>query len=269
MHLGATLRLLRVGSGFGLRELAQRLGVSSAYLSRVENGIDPIPTPERLADIARVLDVPVALLLDLGHRVSPFVLRYAEQRPQAASLFLELARRDLDEAQLAEVRQFVARRFPHRGPLPRQALALAPLLGPRAVVLQLACDTLDEAVEVACTRFDPGPLERRTLPALFTSLDAAPVGAEVAVPFAIAPGVTMQAVLVTLARPLRVRTVDELPVSTVVVLLAAERSTAHVARIAQVARLAARGLASELRGLRQADQARARLAALEAAEREA
>ncbi|MDP1823229.1 MAG: helix-turn-helix domain-containing protein [Archangium sp.] len=267
MHLGATLRLLRVGSGFGLRELAQRLGVSSAYLSRVENGIDPVPTEERLADIARELDVPVALLLDTAHRVSPFVLRYAEQRPQAASLFLELARRDLDEPQLAEVRQFIARRFPRRGRIARHELALAPLLGPRAVVLELECDDLEEAVEIGCARFDPGTLERRALPALFTSLDSAPVGAQVAVPFALAPAVEAQAVLVTLARPLRLPTMDELPVTTVVLLLAPSRSTAHLARIAHVARLAARGLAGELRGLHETEQARERLAALEADER--
>lgn len=267
MHLGATLRLLRLGSGFGLRELAQRLGVSSAYLSRVENGIDPVPTEERLADIARELDVPVALLLDTAHRVSPFVLRYAEQRPQAASLFLELARRDLDEAQLAEVRQFIARRFPRRGRVGKNELALSPLLAPRQVLLQLDCDDLEEAVAIGCTRFEPGALARSALPSLFGSLELAAVGAGVAVPFALAPGVATQAVLVTLASPLRGATIDETPVTTVVLLLSSARSTSHVGRIAHVARLAARGLASELRDLEEPEQALARVAALEEDER--
>jgi transcriptional regulator with XRE-family HTH domain len=43
MDFGATLRLLRLGSGLSLRDLARRLGVSSTYLSRVENGLDPVP----------------------------------------------------------------------------------------------------------------------------------------------------------------------------------------------------------------------------------
>ena len=33
MHFGATLRLLRMESGISLRALAQRVGVSGAYLS--------------------------------------------------------------------------------------------------------------------------------------------------------------------------------------------------------------------------------------------
>ena len=45
LNLGATLRLLRVEAGLSLRELAARVGVSTAYLSRVENGHDAAPTP--------------------------------------------------------------------------------------------------------------------------------------------------------------------------------------------------------------------------------
>lgn len=45
MHLGATLRLLRTDAGLSLRDLARRIGVSSAYLSRVENGVDAPPRP--------------------------------------------------------------------------------------------------------------------------------------------------------------------------------------------------------------------------------
>lgn len=47
-QFGAALRLLRVEAGLSLRALAQRIGVSSAYLSRVEHGHDAIPTPDRL-----------------------------------------------------------------------------------------------------------------------------------------------------------------------------------------------------------------------------
>jgi PTS system nitrogen regulatory IIA component len=57
MHFGFTLRLMRTTAGFSLRELAARVGVSSAYLSRVEHGHDPIPTLDRLASIARCLRV--------------------------------------------------------------------------------------------------------------------------------------------------------------------------------------------------------------------
>ena len=114
MHLGATIRLLRVDAGLSLRDLARRIGVSSAYLSRVENGLDAAPTPERLAAIARELDVPPALLVDVTHRVSPFVAHYLEQVPGASMLFLELARRNLSGHQLARVREFLDSEFPVR-----------------------------------------------------------------------------------------------------------------------------------------------------------
>src|SRR4051812_33856720 len=105
MHLGATLRLLRVENGFGLRDLARRLGVSSAYLSRVENGLDPVPTPDRLEAIARERDLPPMLLVDAARRLSPVAQRYLEEEPQAAALMLDLARRGLGATELAQLRR--------------------------------------------------------------------------------------------------------------------------------------------------------------------
>ena len=86
--------------------------MSSAYLSRVEHGIDPPPTTERLAAIARELDVPPALLVDVTSRVSPYVSQYLETVPGASALFLEIARRRLSGAQLLRVRELIAREFP-------------------------------------------------------------------------------------------------------------------------------------------------------------
>ncbi|MFP2911823.1 helix-turn-helix domain-containing protein, partial [Pyxidicoccus sp. 3LFB2] len=140
MHLGATLRLLRVDAGVSLRDMARRIGVSSAYLSRVENGVDAPPTAERLAAIAHELDVPPALLMDVAQRVSPYVAGYLEEVPGAGTLFLEIARRRLSGEQLARVRAFLDAEFPVRGargdePVP----PLAPLLAPERVVVQLSC----------------------------------------------------------------------------------------------------------------------------------
>src|SRR5512145_1351730 len=101
MHFGATLRLLRLESGLSLRDLARRLDVSGAYLSRVENGLDAVPTPSRLDAMARELGVPAPVLLSLAHRISPLVVDYVEQVPAAGRVLLEIAHRRLDERQLA------------------------------------------------------------------------------------------------------------------------------------------------------------------------
>jgi PTS system nitrogen regulatory IIA component len=149
MHLGATLRLLRVDAGVSLRDMARRIGVSSAYLSRVENGVDAPPTPERLAAIARELDVPPALLMDVTQRVSPYVAGYLEEVPGAGTLFLEIARRRLSGAQLARVRAFLDSEFPMRGARGEEPVPpLASLLAPERVVVQLSCAGWDDVLDV-------------------------------------------------------------------------------------------------------------------------
>jgi transcriptional regulator with XRE-family HTH domain/Zn-dependent peptidase ImmA (M78 family) len=55
---GAYARQLRVVRGLGLRQVARQLGISAAYLSRVENDIEP-PSGELIALMAGLYGVPV------------------------------------------------------------------------------------------------------------------------------------------------------------------------------------------------------------------
>ncbi|MBK7863709.1 MAG: helix-turn-helix domain-containing protein [Archangiaceae bacterium] len=268
MHLGATLRLLRVEHGFGLRDLARRLGVSSAYLSRVENGLDPVPTSDRLEAIARELDLPPQLLMDAAHRLSPVAQRYLEHQPQAAALLLELAQRELGPAELAQLKRYVQAQFPQARAKAEPVEPLAERLSPRRVVLQLGGAELHDVLEVACARFTRparGPSVRELSSALRERCEqlSPSVGAGVAVPHLSVAGVEPQAALVTLAQPLKADAADGEAISTFVVLLSPERGRAQRARIAHVARLAARGLASALLNVRQASSAIERVAALE------
>jgi nitrogen PTS system EIIA component len=270
MHLGATIRLLRVDAGLSLRDLARRIGVSSAYLSRVENGLDAVPTQERLAAIARELDVPPTLLMDVAHRVSPFVAQYLEQEPGASMLFLELARRSLSGSQLARVREFLDTEFPVRAtgqetPVP----ALAPLLAPERMVLRLTCTALEDALDVAAGRLAaacPGVSAPRLMADLKRREAEASsmVGSGVAVPHAFVEHASPVAALVTLAKPLQAETPDRLPLRLLVVLVGRERGRAHLMRLAHVARLASHGLAERLADEEQPQQLLVRLSELEA-----
>ncbi len=260
MHLGATLRLLRVDAGLGLRDLARRIGVSSAYLSRVENGLDAVPTPERLASIARELDVPPTLLMDVAHRVSPFVAHYLEQVPGAGMLFLEMARRNLSGQQLARVREFLDAEFPvkaagHEPPVP----ALAPLLTAERMVLRLTCTRVDDALDVAAGRLAlacPGVGAPRLVAELKRREEEASsmVGGGVAVPHAFVENAAPIAAIVTLAKPLRAETPDGVPLRLLVVLVGGERGRAHLVRLAHVARLSSHGLAERLAEVDQPQQ---------------
>lgn len=160
MHFGATLRLLRLDSGLSLRDLARRLDVSSAYLSRVENGLDAAPTPARLAVMARELGLPAQVLMDLAHRVSPLVVDYVMQVPEAGSLFLDIAHRRLDAGQLAELRMLLDERFPPAGmKSTAPALGLARLLRTDRIVLGLTCSGMEDILDVAAETPDGAPLQ--------------------------------------------------------------------------------------------------------------
>jgi nitrogen PTS system EIIA component len=252
MHLGATIRLLRVDAGLSLRDLARRIGVSSAYLSRVEHGQDAVPTPERLTAIARELDVPPALLMDVSYRVNPLVASYLEQIPGAGALFLEIARRRLTSAQLARVREFLNAEFSVRGaPREEPAPALAPLLAPERIILQLSCTSVEDARDMAVGRLCAAcpalgaarlteQLERRERES------SCSVGNGVAVPHAALEGAPPLAALVTLAKPLRHETPDGQPLRMLIVMVGSERGRAWLMRLAHVARLSSHGLATRL-----------------------
>src|SRR6266581_8347822 len=61
-HIGSRVRRRRTSMGWTLREIADRSGVSSRFLSDLEAGKGNISV-SRLADVARALDVPLVSLL--------------------------------------------------------------------------------------------------------------------------------------------------------------------------------------------------------------
>lgn len=267
-HVGMTLRRLRLESGLSLRHLARRLGVSNAYLSRVEHGLDAPPTPERLEAIATELGLPTNLLLEVGHRLSPFVERYIEQQPQAAALFLEIAARGLGAEELADLQRYVARRYPERAPLRvSDEHRLAPLLDADRVVLSLHCDGIEDAYEIASTRLaGPDMPPANALVAAFRDREAevgVGVGGGVGVLCAAITDAPERAALVVLDPPLRTDAPDGLPLSVLVLLVAPSRGRDTLLHVAQVARLASRGLAEALGPLTHPDDVTPRVALLE------
>src|SRR5947209_18490641 len=61
-QVGNRVRTRRTSMGWTLREIAERSGVSSRFLSDLEAGKGNISV-SRLADVARALDVPLVSLL--------------------------------------------------------------------------------------------------------------------------------------------------------------------------------------------------------------
>lgn len=257
MHFGTTLRLLRIDAGLSLRALAQRIGVSSAYLSRVENGLDPVPTPDRLTAIAEALDVSPTLLVDLAHQVGSVLTEYLEHVPTANALFVEIAQRNLGPADIARLRAYVEREFPPRVSTSRPTSGLRALLTPERVVLRYACGDLDELIDMAASRLATGPSVR----AIASSIKArerdasTAIGEGIAVPHAVVEGAPTRAVLVTLAAPIPLATPDDIPLRVVIVLVSGCGGHDHLEHLAQVARVATHGLSEELSRAKSAREA--------------
>jgi PTS system nitrogen regulatory IIA component len=267
MHFGATLRLIRLDTGLTLRDLARRIGVSSAYLSRVEHGHDPPPTPDRLVAIARALELPPLLLVELADQAGPMVSSYMGRVPAAAELFLDIARRDLSNAEVSRLRALVEREFPRARVARRRRVLLRPWLTSDRVVLDLTCGGMEDVIEVAAARFGlpDGGAARALAGQILAREREAPslLGAGVAVPHAFGSHLPSAAALVALARPLREPTPDRKPIR-LAVIVAGPSGPRALELMAQIARLASRGLADALCGVPSPERMLDRLEALEA-----
>lgn len=263
MHFGATLRMLRVDAGFGLSELARKVGVSPAYLSRVEHGHDAVPTPDRIVAIARALELPPLVLLEIAQGAGAALASYLERVPEASALFLEMASRELGAADVARIKDFVDRTFRNRDR--ERPARLAELVAADRVMVRVVCHDVEDLVAIAATRLAGNRDDARALVAqILEREEAAPsmMGSGVIAPHAIVPGRPSAAAIVTVAHPIRARSPDGVPIRVGIVMVESSDSR-HLQRLAHVARLAARGLADTLADLRTPAQVIAALAPLD------
>jgi PTS system nitrogen regulatory IIA component len=247
MHFGSALRLLRIDAGFSLRALADRIGVSSAYLSRVENGHDPSPTPDRLIAIADVIGLPRSVLVELARQAGPAVAGYLQRTPEANALFLEVARRGLSGPQIARIKAFIDSEFPDPSAdedVPR----LADLLPRSRIVLQLACSDWEDLISVAASRLGKGYEPRQVLSRVLAREKEAPtaLGGGLAAPHAVIEGANDAAVLVTLARKLTFPTPDDRPVRAAILVVSGASNRTYLGLLARIARLASYDAVDEL-----------------------
>lgn len=83
---GDTLRELRVAQQLGLREMAGKVGISPAYLSRIERGKEPPPSPEVIKALARVLAADPDVLFRLSSSTDPEIVDFLRFQPEAMVL---------------------------------------------------------------------------------------------------------------------------------------------------------------------------------------
>jgi PTS system nitrogen regulatory IIA component len=254
MHFGNTLRLLRVEAGVSLRELAGRIGVSGAYLSRVENGHDAPPTPDRLIAIADALGLPAAVLVELARQTGPAVDGYIRRTPEAGALFLDIANRSLSGSDIARIKAFIDQEFPLENQTRGRLVELLPV---SRIVVRVSCSDLEDLLSVAASRLEPqharaflaeiGGAEREHLTWLGEGFATLVVRAGEG------------ALMLTLAQPLVLA--DDQPLHVLFVLLGG--SEPRLKTIARIARLASYAPAGELCAAPTPERARAILERIE------
>lgn len=83
---GDTIRDLRVAQDLGLREAAGKVGISPAYLSRIERGKERPPRPEVVKALAKVLAADPDVLFRLSASTDPEVVDFLHEQPEVMAL---------------------------------------------------------------------------------------------------------------------------------------------------------------------------------------
>ncbi|SDC23758.1 Transcriptional regulator, contains XRE-family HTH domain [Paenibacillus sp. UNCCL117] len=71
MHFYEQLKGMRRTKGFTIRELADRSGVSAAYISQLENGNRGVPSPDVLMKLSEGLNAPYTELMKIAGYLEP------------------------------------------------------------------------------------------------------------------------------------------------------------------------------------------------------
>jgi len=85
-NFGGTIRNLRIAQDLGLRETAVKVGISPAYLSRIERGKERPPRPEVIKELAKVLAADPDVLFRLSSSTDPEVTDYLHDQPEVMYL---------------------------------------------------------------------------------------------------------------------------------------------------------------------------------------
>lgn len=96
--LGDMIQEARI-SRYKLREFARILGISPTHLSDVENN-RRAPSESLLIEIAQYLDLGVDELIVATGRIPEDTKRYAQEVPEAVSLFRKISNRELNPEEL-------------------------------------------------------------------------------------------------------------------------------------------------------------------------
>jgi len=100
---GDTIRDLRVAQDLGLRETASKVGISPAYLSRIERGKERPPRPEVIKALAKVLAADPDVLFRLSSSTDPEVVDFLHEQHEVMELIRYIKEAGLSAEAIAQL----------------------------------------------------------------------------------------------------------------------------------------------------------------------
>jgi HTH-type transcriptional regulator, competence development regulator len=100
---GETIRNLRLAQNLGLREAAVKIGISPAYLSRIEREKEPPPRPEIIKELARLLAADPDVLFRLSSSTDPEIIEYLRGQPVALQLLRFIRERSFTDEDIGKL----------------------------------------------------------------------------------------------------------------------------------------------------------------------
>jgi transcriptional regulator with XRE-family HTH domain len=102
-NFGETIRDLRVAQDLGLRETAIKIGISPAYLSRIERSKESPPRPEIIKAIAKELAADPDVLFRLSSSTDPELVDFLHSQPEALNLLRFIIDSDFSEDEIRKL----------------------------------------------------------------------------------------------------------------------------------------------------------------------
>lgn len=101
---GETIRDLRVAQDLGLRETAALVGISPAYLSRIERGKERPPKPETIKQLARTLAADPDVLFRVSSATDPEIGQFLNDQPEVMGLLRYIKDQHFSDEEIAFLR---------------------------------------------------------------------------------------------------------------------------------------------------------------------
>lgn len=102
-NFGDTIRELRTAQDLGLRETAGKIGISPAYLSRIERGKEKPPKPEVIKALAKKLAADPDVLFRLSSSTDPEVSGFLNDQPVVMELLRFIKDSEFTSKQLEQL----------------------------------------------------------------------------------------------------------------------------------------------------------------------